>query len=79
MTEQQSDTFFLVPNPGCMCKAPDGTVLPEEGAVVPATIFWRRRLLDGSCREGTEKDRRTAERAAKAAAAATPGEGSKRD
>jgi hypothetical protein len=41
---------LLVPNP----EAPRGGPrhLPPEGAEVPDTAYWRRRLADGEVREG---------------------------
>lgn len=40
--------MFVKPNAGCAVRDPvKGTLLPDAGAEVPDTSFWRRRLRDG--------------------------------
>ncbi|TKI02894.1 DUF2635 domain-containing protein [Martelella alba] len=40
--------MFVKPNTGRAVRDPvKGTLLPAEGAEVPDTSFWRRRLRDG--------------------------------
>lgn len=43
-------TLFLKPAPGLLIRMPDNPAkrLPAEGAQVPASQFWLRRLAEGS-------------------------------
>jgi hypothetical protein len=43
-------TFFIKPAPGMKIRMPDNPAefLPEQGAEVPVTSFWLRRIKDGS-------------------------------
>ncbi|MGL4859524.1 MAG: DUF2635 domain-containing protein [Enterobacteriaceae bacterium] len=46
--------MFLKPAPGCAVRDPvKGSLLPESGAEVPDSYFWRRRLQDGDVVEAT--------------------------
>jgi hypothetical protein len=37
----------IKPAPGLRVRTPDGSLLPEAGATVELTIYWRRRLAAG--------------------------------
>jgi hypothetical protein len=37
----------IKPAPGLKVRKPDGPLLPEEGATVELTSYWRRRLAAG--------------------------------
>lgn len=41
----------VYPNKGHRVRRPDsGAVIPESGDIVPDSVFWRRRALDGAVR-----------------------------
>lgn len=44
------ETAYLVPTQNTNVRAPDGSVLPLQGARKRLTIFWLRRIADGSVR-----------------------------
>ena len=49
--------MFLKPNNGLSVRCPvKGVPLPKEGAEVPDTIFWRRRLSDGDVILSSQKE-----------------------
>lgn len=49
----------VIPAPGLLVPWPDGPAphLPPEGAEVPETTYWRRRLGDGSVTEAPASPR----------------------
>jgi len=38
---------FIRPREGLKVRAPDGSVLPAEGASIENNTYWRRRIIDG--------------------------------
>jgi hypothetical protein len=64
--------LYLKPVDGRACPDPDngGTLLPAEGADVPHTVYWQRRLTAG---DAVEADPPKAKAATKSAPAVTAG------
>lgn len=47
-------TEFLIPKSGLRCRDPKTLqLLPPEGALVPLTAYWQRRINDGDVSIGT--------------------------
>lgn len=52
-----TQTIFLVPKAGLLVLNPDtGKPLAAGGERLPKTVYWRRRLLEGSVSEGQPVD-----------------------
>lgn len=67
--------LYMKPKTGCIVRRPDGKLLLPQGASVPNTSFWRRRLKAGDCIACKSPRERAA---AAAAAAARPVPASKK-
>lgn len=60
-------TAYLIPKPGLRMRDPQSLqLLPEEGAELPLTSYWRRRINDGDVSIG--KPPRASAKTAKPAA-----------
>lgn len=62
-----SRTAFLIPKPGLVVRDPDTLqALPAEGAEVPLSSYWNRRLAAGDVSEKPAKSKTTKPAAAAA-------------
>lgn len=59
--------IFVKPKAGMKIRRPDsGAMLPDEGANVPNTPFWQRRISDGDVEKMEVKQEAKSEKPAKA-------------
>jgi hypothetical protein len=48
MEERMNESLFVKPaTPALKVRNPAGGYLPTDGAAVPSSAYWRRRLADG--------------------------------
>lgn len=72
-------TIHLRPAPGRACPMPEkgGELLPENGADVPLTAYWQRRINDGDALPPDPAEPAAEDAAEPAAKPATPRRGTK--